>query len=164
MRKTLKLQRFFSLLCMLFLMISIFCFSAQPREESNDVSSGFTAKIVGMVTHFSNVSEATKQDMVLQLNGVIRKCAHFSIYAALGITSLLFFMTYPVTIKKAWLIALALCLLYAASDEFHQLFVPGRGAQVRDVLLDFCGAFVGSGAVACWKMCLKKEKNGEKEI
>ena len=28
------------------------------------------------------------------------------------------------------------CLLYAASDEFHQIFVPGRGPAVRDALLD----------------------------
>ena len=32
---------------------------------------------------------------------------------------------------------------YAMTDEFHQLFVPGRSGQVRDVLLDSCGAAVG---------------------
>ena len=31
----------------------------------------------------------------------------------------------------------------ARSDEFHQLFVPGRGAQVKDVLIDTAGAIVG---------------------
>ena len=29
------------------------------------------------------------------------------------------------------------------TDEFHQLFVPGRSGQVKDVLLDSCGAAVG---------------------
>jgi len=33
--------------------------------------------------------------------------------------------------------------VYAATDEFHQLFVPGRSGQVKDVLLDSCGAAVG---------------------
>jgi VanZ family protein len=37
------------------------------------------------------------------------------------------------------------CVLYAVSDEVHQLFVPGRGAQVTDVLIDNAGAFVGIG-------------------
>jgi VanZ family protein len=37
------------------------------------------------------------------------------------------------------------CILYAISDEVHQLFVLGRGAQVVDVLIDSLGAFVGIG-------------------
>ena len=36
--------------------------------------------------------------------------------------------------------ALLFCVLYAASDEFHQSFVPGRYAKVRDVALDALGA------------------------
>ena len=36
------------------------------------------------------------------------------------------------------------CMLYAATDEFHQLFVPGRGAQVRDVVIDTCGSLIGT--------------------
>jgi VanZ family protein len=39
--------------------------------------------------------------------------------------------------------ALALTALYAASDEFHQLFVPSRGASVWDVMLDTVGGAVG---------------------
>jgi VanZ family protein len=34
-------------------------------------------------------------------------------------------------------------VLYAVSDEIHQLFVPGRAGQIRDVLIDACGVFVG---------------------
>jgi VanZ family protein len=33
-----------------------------------------------------------------------------------------------------------LVMLYAAADEFHQLFVPSRQASVWDVLLDTSGA------------------------
>ena len=32
---------------------------------------------------------------------------------------------------------------YAATDEFHQLFVPGRSGQVSDVILDSAGAATG---------------------
>ena len=38
-----------------------------------------------------------------------------------------------------WLIAAG----YAATDEFHQLFVPGRSGQVSDVILDSAGAAIG---------------------
>jgi len=37
----------------------------------------------------------------------------------------------------------ALCVLYAASDEVHQYFVPGRSADYRDVLSDAAGAALG---------------------
>src|ERR1035441_76211 len=40
-------------------------------------------------------------------------------------------------------LALLLAALYAATDEAHQIFVPGREAAVRDVLLDTCGAGFG---------------------
>jgi len=36
-----------------------------------------------------------------------------------------------------------LCVLYAASDEVHQYFVPGRSADYRDVLSDAAGAALG---------------------
>jgi VanZ family protein len=38
---------------------------------------------------------------------------------------------------------LLICLLTAMSDEFHQLYVPGRSAEVRDVLIDLAGSAVG---------------------
>ena len=40
-------------------------------------------------------------------------------------------------------IAMALGICIIVSDEVHQLFVPGRGAQVKDVLIDSAGAIVG---------------------
>ena len=33
--------------------------------------------------------------------------------------------------------------LYAASDEFHQSFVPGRGPSIIDVGIDSLGVFTG---------------------
>ena len=51
--------------------------------------------------------------------------------------------TLPVA-AAAWTIAGA----YAATDEWHQSFVPGRSADVRDWYADVIGALVGAGA--CW--------------
>lgn len=50
------------------------------------------------------------------------------------------------TAPVAWLIATA----YAATDEVHQLFVPGRGGQVTDVLLDSAGALLGVWLYLAW--------------
>ena len=49
--------------------------------------------------------------------------------------------------RLAWLVALALTGLYALSDEFHQLFVPGRHADPWDLLCDGAGAVI---ALAFW--------------
>ena len=40
-------------------------------------------------------------------------------------------------------IAIVLATLYGVSDEFHQLFVPGRSADRYDVLADCVGATIG---------------------
>ena len=48
------------------------------------------------------------------------------------------------TAAAAWVIASA----YGATDEWHQSFVPGRSADVRDWVADATGALLGAGA--CW--------------
>ena len=35
-------------------------------------------------------------------------------------------------------------ILYSCSDEIHQLFIPGRSGEIRDVLIDTLGGFNGS--------------------
>jgi len=45
--------------------------------------------------------------------------------------------------RRSWLIAAALTLLYALSDEFHQSFVPGRHADPLDLACDALGAVLG---------------------
>ncbi len=46
---------------------------------------------------------------------------------------------------KAFVFSLIFCILYAITDEIHQLFVPGRGTEVTDVLIDGIGALIGIG-------------------
>ena len=42
-----------------------------------------------------------------------------------------------------FLIAALACAIFAASDEFHQSFVPSRTSSPTDVMIDVCGALVG---------------------
>lgn len=47
-------------------------------------------------------------------------------------------------------VAAVLCLIYAASDEWHQTFVPERGGVMSDVMIDALGiALVGAYHYRC---------------
>lgn len=45
--------------------------------------------------------------------------------------------------SRLWRYALTAGILYAASDELHQYFVPGRACQLRDVVIDGLGVLIG---------------------
>ena len=45
-------------------------------------------------------------------------------------------------------LAVLITVVYGASDEIHQMFVPGRSAEWRDLLADVVGALIGT--IGCW--------------
>lgn len=82
---------------------------------------------------------------------IIRKSAHFTEYF---IFSLIVFQAIRGSLKGwrlRWaLLALAIVACYSATDEFHQIFVPGREASPWDSLLDTFGASVGQLVLWIW--------------
>ena len=72
---------------------------------------------------------------------IIRKCAHVSEFFILGILVINLVSKYNV--KHIYFISFIICFLYASSDEFHQLFVPGRSGQVTDIFIDLIGVVLG---------------------
>ena len=71
---------------------------------------------------------------------LLRKMAHFIEYFVLGY---LVINTYIMFIgKNNIIIPLMFCVLFAISDEVHQIFVDGRSFMVLDILIDSFGAFV----------------------
>lgn len=74
------------------------------------------------------------------LDTLLKKSAHMAEYAILAI---LWQRALGMERKWGWGLALALTLLYAASDEYHQTFVPNRTGRALDVLIDGLGATVG---------------------
>ncbi len=74
----------------------------------------------------------------------VRKTAHFFMFCGLGFLAVCTLRSYYGrphirVYASAWLF----CIFCAVCDEFHQLFVPGRGAQLSDVCLDSAGALTG---------------------
>ncbi|SER69208.1 VanZ family protein [Psychrobacillus sp. OK032] len=135
------MNKFISYTAVILWMALIFYFSHQPANKSNELSTGITEVIVTAVEKV-----APHSDFIFEnLNHLVRKNAHFLIYLVLGVLLIHSLRLRGVGRFKGMGLALFICVLYAISDEVHQLFVPGRGAQVRDVLIDSAGAFVGIG-------------------
>jgi VanZ family protein len=61
----------------------------------------------------------------------------------------------PVPARRL-LLAWALCVAYAVSDEIHQSFVPKRSSDWRDVAADAVGAATGAGAVVAAGRLLRR--------
>ena len=74
----------------------------------------------------------------------VRKCAHATEYAVLGVLILRTAYSFSEDSgKRSMLICWCAGTAYAASDELHQLFVPGRSCQFRDVCIDSAGVLAG---------------------
>lgn len=125
-------------------MVFIFVHSSENAEESSDTSGNLVKTVLTVVVKdFKTLPEAEQQQAVDSLQFIVRKGAHFCVYLALGFLSYLAMNTYNLKLKTKLLSALTISLLYAISDEIHQLFVPGRAGQIRDVLIDFFGSLTG---------------------
>ena len=72
---------------------------------------------------------------------IVAHFSEFAVFAALVAIAL----DYKVSSRLlVVLLAVVIASAYGASDEFHQLFVPGRFTDVADWITDTCGALFGS--------------------
>lgn len=119
-------------------MLVIFYLSHQPADESSQLSSGITTILISMIEFIFPL------DDLHFFHFLVRKAAHFFAYFVLGI--LVFYALQQSLRKVNWnqaVTAFFISVLYAISDEFHQLFIPGRSCEMRDILIDSFGAFFG---------------------
>lgn len=136
------LRKTISIILLLLWMTVIFMFSSSGSVKSNNTSGQVISSAISVkdkVTSKETKPEAKKK-IVKKLNYSVRKSAHVFEYFVLGVLALNVFDTFNV--KRKVLFAIILCVLYASSDEFHQLFT-GRTASVTDVLLDSVASIVG---------------------
>jgi VanZ family protein len=140
----------------------MFYLSSQPAVQSDELSKKVTEIIIEKVGALVplDFETSTTADLVARFNHVVRKFAHFGIYFVLGLFVMNAFRRSGISGFKGFLFSLVFCILYAISDEIHQVFVPGRGAQFTDVLIDSFGSFVGIGMYSV----IKKEKIGKLRI
>lgn len=119
----------------------IWGFSAQTADVSGGLSDRLLWRLLALMSPaFAAADPSTQNDAVELLSFVERKAAHMFLYFVLAL--LLWLAVSPLFHRKKYQIAavMALCAALASLDEWHQLSVPGRSGQVRDVLIDLTGA------------------------
>jgi VanZ family protein len=128
------------------IMIIIFLFSAKPAVSSAESSRTIANAVLNIAENFMDPAQWQEdRDNVLDtVDHIVRKTAHFMEYAILASAIELH---YWITKRKGIrfiLLSILFSFLYAATDEFHQLFVPGRSGECKDVMIDTVGAATGA--------------------
>lgn len=139
MKKYLKI---INIVLLVICMISIFLLSNEDRKTSTIRSIDTTKKIVSVVSS-DKVSDTTSTKIAKDYFNEVRKSAHFIEYLCLGILVINVIKDYKKISYKWIIICILFCLLYSISDEVHQIYVPGRSCEVRDVLIDTSGSIIG---------------------
>lgn len=112
----------------------IFILSSQPKNESAQLSGWVLSLLRGLGLSMETIT-------AWNLGFYVRKLAHFTEYLILFLFARRVALYYALPMGYTWLF----CVLYSASDEWHQSFVPGRVAVYTDVLIDSAGALAGLG-------------------
>lgn len=123
----------------------IFRFSAQDGGESGSLSRMISEKCVEFANWLSGSgwNAAREAELAEWLEYPLRKLAHFSEYACMGILVYTLWSQWIARRKPLCALTVVWVFLSASGDEFHQYFVPGRCASFTDVLLDTCGGASG---------------------
>ena len=140
-------------------MVIVFLLSNQVAEDSSKTSG---AVIRTIITFFnSDMPKELLEQKVAELQFVIRKLAHFTLYTIGGILITIMFFQYIDNIKHTKVMSILLGTLNAITDEIHQLLVPGRSGEIRDVIIDTSGVILGV-IVISFLVYLKGKLNWQK--
>lgn len=134
-----KIKKTITLILIITWMTLVFYFSNQIADDSSKLSGGITREIL----NFFHILEGKTLEQQSAIETVVRKLAHFSIYTLGGILILLHVNLYKIKVNKKVIITWLLGTTYAITDEIHQLFVPGRSGEIRDVCIDSLGVITG---------------------
>ncbi|MGL6106421.1 VanZ family protein [Romboutsia sp.] len=120
-------------------MTMIFYMSNQPATVSTEQSNS-TINMLSTLPIVGNVIDAMIEKGTATV--IVRKGAHMFSYAIMSV--LCFFSIYnlKINLKNICIKSILVAFIYACTDEFHQLFIPGRSGELRDVLIDTTGAVI----------------------
>lgn len=114
----------------------IFFFSHQPATQSSALSSVLAQNLLALIGQGGNTA------LIEAFNNGLRMFAHGSLFFVLALLVGTAFRMVNVTDLGNAIVTLAFCLVYAATDEWHQSVVPGRASQWIDFFIDGGGALL----------------------
>lgn len=139
----------------------IFGFSKQDGEESTGLSYK-AADIILTVCDKAGIvdyNDNNRDSMIESVQFPIRKAAHMTEYAVLSVLIMLALIVDGLKGIRLPVISAIIATVFAATDEFHQRFVPGRYGCLRDVLIDAAGSIIGLMiAYVIYKICVNIKK------
>ena len=131
------MKKIFKYILLVLWMSLIFWFSNQSGADSSEASGSIVMMIISFL---EKISGLTFNDSVISIMCfMIRKLAHLTLYFVLGLLLMLVLNEYNLSIKHKIIYATMFCLIYACSDEIHQLFVSNRNGSLLDVGIDMLG-------------------------
>lgn len=149
MKKKNLILKLLSFLPTAFLLFLIFGFSAQDGESSGSLSFQISLFLVKLASPLlpAAMSEELLFERAELIHHFVRKAAHMTEYFLLALS-----LQFPLSAwfstqlkpKLRILIGFASTVFFAALDEFHQTFVPGRSGNFTDVCIDSIGAIIAS--------------------
>ncbi len=150
------------------IMIVIFLFSSEGREQSEGRSFAIGDAALETSIFESSLFDGIKQQYAeegnpfwLFVQRLVRKTAHAVIFMALGGSLLVCLESWLGERKLLWLWSFIGGTVYAASDEWHQSMVPGRSGSIEDVLIDAAGVAVGVLVMLLIIRMIKKKTRGK---
>lgn len=116
--------------------------SSPDAEETTPAPPEETTPFEEITTEEDPYANLTEEQIaaVHQAHTPIRKLAHFLEFGTLGALVFLLLLSWRGRVWWRYAASLGFALIYAATDELHQLFRDGRGSQISDVCIDFAGA------------------------
>lgn len=92
----------------------------------------------GLIFFFSSLPSVKTMEIYWQ-DFLIKKTGHMIEYGILAVLLYRAFKNSNLAKSEALFFSLLITVLYAATDEIHQSFTPGREPAVRDVVFDIIG-------------------------
>jgi VanZ family protein len=126
----------------------------------------FTAENTGhvIIPILHSIFPSASADSLERMHFFIRKSGHFTEYFIFALLVLRGIRVGHRALGLHWVLAMALLVVaaYASLDEFHQSFVPGRTAAVRDVMIDTTGgasSLLIAGLLSLWAGVRERNRN-----
>ncbi|MBQ7288578.1 MAG: VanZ family protein [Clostridia bacterium] len=155
----LLLKKFFCWILVIACMVLIFSFSSQTSGQSTDTSNSFIKTVISFFyPAFKEWTSAEQAELYNICSHLVRKLAHFSVFGLLGFLVTLALSNYRLSYRRTIFYSFCFCVIYAISDEIHQMFVPGRAPGFLDVLIDAVGALLGSCIIICILYIIRASK------